>query len=36
MPEPKYAPVRHDHKVFLERASKRPGFREAYNPGNGG
>jgi len=30
MPETKYAPVRHDHKAFLEKASKRKGFREAY------
>ncbi|WP_293370245.1 helix-turn-helix transcriptional regulator [Nevskia sp.] len=25
-----YAPVAHDHAAFLERASKRAGFREAY------
>ena len=31
MPEIKYAPVRHDHKTFLEKASKRSGFREAYD-----
>ena len=30
MPELKYEPVRHDHKAFLEKASKRRGFREAY------
>ncbi len=27
----KYEPVPHDHKAFLERASKRKGFQEAYN-----
>ena len=26
----RFQPVRHDHKEFLERASKRRGFREAY------
>lgn len=31
MAELKYEPVRHDHKAFLERASKRRGFREAYD-----
>ncbi len=31
MSEIKYEPVRHDHKAFLERASKRQGFREAYD-----
>lgn len=31
MPEIKYQPVRHDHKAFLDRASKRKGFREAYD-----
>jgi ribosome-binding protein aMBF1 (putative translation factor) len=31
MPEIKYKPVRHDHKTFLEKASKRRGFREAYD-----
>lgn len=30
MSELKYEPVRHDHKAFLERASKRRGFRKAY------
>ncbi|MGQ0592814.1 MAG: helix-turn-helix domain-containing protein [Gammaproteobacteria bacterium] len=30
MPEIKYQPVRHDHKAFLDKASKRKGFREAY------
>ena len=27
----KYKPVPHDHKAFLEKASKRKGFREAYD-----
>jgi ribosome-binding protein aMBF1 (putative translation factor) len=31
MPELKYQPVRHDHEAFLEKASKRRGFREAYD-----
>lgn len=31
MPEMKYESVRHDHKTFLEKASKRSGFREAYD-----
>ena len=31
MAEIKYEPVRHDHKAFLERASKRKGFQEAYD-----
>lgn len=30
MAELKYAPVRHDHAGFLEKARKRPGFAEAY------
>jgi ribosome-binding protein aMBF1 (putative translation factor) len=30
MTELKYEPVRHDHKAFLEKASKRRGFRKAY------
>ena len=30
MPRTQYDPVRHDHKEFLERASKRKGFRQAY------
>ncbi|MDP2829041.1 MAG: helix-turn-helix transcriptional regulator [Sulfuricellaceae bacterium] len=25
-----FQPVRHDHKAFLEKASKRGGFNEAY------
>lgn len=31
MAELKYQPVKHDHKAFLEKAMKRPGFREAYD-----
>lgn len=31
MSEIKYEPVRHDHKAFVEKASKRKGFTEAYN-----
>jgi len=27
----RYKPVRHDHKTFLAKAHKRPGFTEAYN-----
>ena len=30
MSELKYEPVRHGHKAFLEKVSKRRGFREAY------
>jgi DNA-binding XRE family transcriptional regulator len=30
MPEPKYAPVKHDHKAFLAKASQKKGFTEAY------
>jgi len=30
MADLKFQPVRHDHKAFLERASKRRGFSEAY------
>lgn len=30
MADPKFQPVHHDHKTFLEKASKRPGFKEAY------
>lgn len=26
-----YTPVPHDHKAFLERASQRAGFKEAYD-----
>jgi ribosome-binding protein aMBF1 (putative translation factor) len=31
MAELKYNPVRHDQKAFLKKASKRRGFREAYD-----
>ncbi len=31
MAELKYNPVAHDQKAFLEKASKRRGFREAYD-----
>lgn len=31
MAELKYQPVRHDHEAFLRRASKRRGFRAAYD-----
>ena len=31
MAELKYQPVRHDHKAFLAKASKRRGFRKAYD-----
>ena len=31
MPKTKYESVRHNHKEFLDRASKRKGFREAYD-----
>lgn len=30
MADPKFQPVRHDHKAFLDKATKRPGFNEAY------
>ena len=30
MTDLKFRPVRHDHKVFLEKAAKRRGFGEAY------
>jgi DNA-binding XRE family transcriptional regulator len=30
MPELKYQPVAHDHAKFLEKASRRAGFAEAY------
>jgi len=30
MVEPKYKPIRHDHKAFLKRAKRRAGFQEAY------
>ena len=31
MTETKYEPIKHDHEAFLEKASKRRGFREAYD-----
>lgn len=31
MADLKFQSVRHEHKAFLEKASKRPGFREAYD-----
>ena len=31
MTDLKYAPVPHNQKAFLEKASKRRGFREAYD-----
>jgi len=31
MPKTQYEPIRHNHKDFLERASKRKGFRKAYD-----
>ena len=30
MADLKFQPVRHDHKAFVEKASKRRGFTEAY------
>ena len=30
MADPKFQAMHHDHKAFLEKASKRPGFNEAY------
>jgi DNA-binding XRE family transcriptional regulator len=30
MTDLKFTPVRHDHREFLEKASKRHGFNEAY------
>ncbi len=30
MSEPKYQPIPHDQKAFLEKAMKRKGFQEAY------
>jgi len=30
MADLKFQPVRHDHKAFIEKASKRRGFTEAY------
>ena len=31
MTDIKFKPVRHDHKAFVEKASKRKGFTEAYD-----
>jgi DNA-binding XRE family transcriptional regulator len=31
MAESKYAPVAHDHAVFLKKASRKAGFAEAYD-----
>jgi hypothetical protein len=31
MADLKFQPVRHDHKAFLEKASERRGFSEAYD-----
>ena len=31
MADLKHSPVRHDHKVFLERARAKKGFNEAYD-----
>lgn len=31
MPETKFEPVGHDHKAFIEKASKRTGFVDAYD-----
>ena len=31
MAEPKYNPVKHDHKEFLARARAREGFSDAYD-----
>ncbi len=31
MPQLKYNPVPHSQSAFLEKASKRPGFRKAYD-----
>lgn len=31
MADLEYQPVRHDHKAFLERASEREGFKDAYD-----
>ncbi len=31
MTDIKFKPVRHDHKAFIEKASKRKGFVEAYD-----
>lgn len=31
MADIKYSPVTHDHKSFIAKASKRPGFQKAYD-----
>ena len=31
MAELKYSPITHDHKAFVEKASKRRGFKQAYD-----
>ena len=31
MGDPEYKPVHHNHDEFIEKASKRKGFREAYD-----
>ncbi|MBF0327538.1 MAG: helix-turn-helix transcriptional regulator [Nitrospirae bacterium] len=31
MADLKYEPVKHDHEAFLNKASKRKGFKKAYN-----
>ncbi|MBI4997007.1 MAG: hypothetical protein HZC22_08930 [Rhodocyclales bacterium] len=31
MTDVNFKPVRHDHKAFIERATKRKGFVEAYD-----
>lgn len=31
MADLEFQPVRHDHKAFIEKASKRQGFKEAYD-----
>ncbi|MFO1267360.1 MAG: helix-turn-helix transcriptional regulator [Rubrivivax sp.] len=31
MAESKYAPVVHDHAAFLKKATRKPGFKEAYD-----
>ncbi len=31
MADLKYEPIRHDHKAFLEKASKRKGFNQSYD-----
>jgi len=31
MTDIKFKPIRHDHKAFIEKTSKRKGFVEAYD-----